>query len=77
MKKRMALLGGALLAALLSTSQVQAAEKITIGVIGSPAAGAWPWSIAQEEGFFKKAGIQPDFVYVPSAPGLMQQLIAG
>ena len=77
MKKRLALLGGALLAALLFTSQAQAAEKITIGVIGSPAAGAWPWSIAQEEGFFKKAGIQPDFIYVPSAPGLMQQLIAG
>jgi NitT/TauT family transport system substrate-binding protein len=73
----MALLGAALLAALSLTVPAQAAEKISIGIIGSPAAGAWPWAIAQEEGFFKQAGIEPDFIYVPSAPGLMQQLVAG
>ena len=77
MRQRMALLGAALLAALSLTVPAQAAEKISIGIIGSPAAGAWPWAIAQEEGFFKQAGIEPDFIYVPSAPGLMQQLVAG
>jgi len=77
MKQRMALLGPALLAALLLTVPAQAAEKISIGVIGGPAAGAWPWAIAEDEGFFKQAGIEPDFIYVPSAPGLMQQLVAG
>lgn len=77
MRQTMALLGAALLAALFLTAPTQAAEKISIGIIGSPAAGAWPWAIAQEEGFFKQAGIEPDFIYVPSAPGLMQQLIAG
>jgi NitT/TauT family transport system substrate-binding protein len=76
MRQRIALLGAALLAALL-TVPAQATEKISIGIIGSPAAGAWPWAIAQEEGFFKQAGIEPDFIYVPSAPGLMQQLVAG
>jgi NitT/TauT family transport system substrate-binding protein len=77
MKQRMALLGAALLAALLLAVPAQAAEKISIGVIGGPAAGAWPWAIAEDEGFFKQAGIEPDFIYVPSAPGLMQQLVAG
>jgi NitT/TauT family transport system substrate-binding protein len=77
MRQRMALLGAALLGALLLGVPAQAAEKISIGVIGGPAAGAWPWAIAQEEGFFQQAGIEPDFVYVPSAPGLMQQLVAG
>jgi len=77
MKRRMALLGGALVAGLLFAASAQAAEKVTIGVIGSPAAGAWPWAIAQQEGFFKQAGIEPDFIYVPSAPGLMEQLVAG
>jgi NitT/TauT family transport system substrate-binding protein len=76
MRQAMALLG-ALLAAALLTAPSQAAEKISIGIIGSPAAGAWPWAIAQDEGFFKQAGIEPDFIYVPSAPGLMQQLVAG
>lgn len=77
MRQRMALLGAALLAALLLAVPAQAAEKISIGIIGGPAAGAWPWAIAQDEGFFKQAGIEPDFIYVPSAPGLMQQLLAG
>ena len=77
MKQRMALLGAALLAVPVLTAPAQAAEKISIGIIGGPAAGAWPWAIAQEEGFFKQAGIEPDFIYVPSAPGLMQQLVGG
>ena len=74
MRQTMALLGATLLAALLLATPTQAAEKISIGIIGSPAAGAWPWAIAQEEGFFKQAEIEPDFIYVPSAPGLMQTL---
>jgi len=77
MRQTIALLGAALLAALLLTAPTQAAEKISIGIIGGPAAGAWPWAIAEEEGFFKQAGLEPEFIYVPSAPGLMQQLVAG
>jgi NitT/TauT family transport system substrate-binding protein len=67
----------ALCAALALAAPAHAAEKISIGIIGGPAAGAWPWAIAQQQGFFKQAGIEPDFVYVPSAPSLMQQLVAG
>lgn len=77
MRQTMALVGAALVAALMFSAPTQAAEKISIGIIGSPAAGAWPWAIAEQEGFFKQAGIEPDFIYVPSAPGLMQQLVAG
>ncbi len=77
MKQRVALLGAALLAAPLLAAPARATERISIGIIGSPAAGAWPWAIAEDEGFFKQAGIEPDFIYVPSAPGLMQQLVAG
>jgi len=77
MRQTLALIGAALVAALLLTAPTQAAEKISIGIIGSPAAGAWPWAIAQSEGFFTQAGIDSDFIYVPSALGLMQQLIAG
>jgi len=77
MRQGMALLGAALLATFLLAVPTQAAEKISIGIIGGPAAGAWPWAIAQDQGFFKQAGIEPDFIYVPSAPGLMQQLVAG
>jgi ABC-type nitrate/sulfonate/bicarbonate transport system substrate-binding protein len=55
----------------------RAAETITIGLIGSPNSGGWPWYIAQEQGYFAAAGIAPDFIYVPTAPGLVQQLVAG
>ena len=64
-------------AAISVTFTAQAAEKISIGIIGAPGASSWLYYIAQAKGFFADAGIDPDFVYVPSAPGLMQQLVAG
>jgi NitT/TauT family transport system substrate-binding protein len=55
----------------------QAAEKLAIGLIGSPDTGGWLYYIAVHEGYFAKAGIEPDFIYVPTAPGVMQQLVSG
>lgn len=70
-------LWAALCAAVAVAFPAQAAEKVSIGIIGAPGAGSWLYYIAQAKGFFTDAGIVPDFVYVPSAPGLMQQLVAG
>lgn len=64
-------------AMICGTCAAQAAEKISIGIIGAPGATSWLYNIAQTQGFFTDAGLDPDFVYVPSAPGLMQQLVAG
>jgi NitT/TauT family transport system substrate-binding protein len=77
MNARTVALWATLCAAISITFPAQAAEKISIGIIGSPGASSWLYYIAQAEGFFADAGIDPDFVYVPSAPGLMQQLVAG
>ncbi|HEY2527081.1 MAG TPA: ABC transporter substrate-binding protein [Xanthobacteraceae bacterium] len=77
MNARTFALWAALFAAIAVTLPVQAAEKMSIGIIGAPGASSWLYHIAQAEGFFADAGIDPDFVYVPSAPGLMQQLVAG
>ena len=81
MKTKTLALCAAFCAALCSAGSLaapaQAAEKISIGIIGGPGGGAWEYYIAQQEGYFAKAGIDPDFIYVPSAPGLMQQLVAG
>lgn len=54
-----------------------AADKVSIGLIGSPDSGGWLYFIGVDKGFFAKAGIDPEFIYVPTAPGLMQQLVGG
>ena len=60
-----------------SIQPAQATEKLTIGMIGSPDTGGWLYYIAVHEGYFAKEGIEPDFIYVPTAPGVMQQLVSG
>jgi NitT/TauT family transport system substrate-binding protein len=60
-----------------SIQPARAAEKLTIGMIGSPDTGGWLYYIAVHEGYFAKEGIEPDFIYVPTAPGVMQQLVSG
>jgi len=64
-------------AALAVASPARALEKVTIGLIGSPDTGGWLYYIGVSKGFFAAQGIEPDFIYVPTAPGLMQQLVAG
>jgi NitT/TauT family transport system substrate-binding protein len=54
-----------------------AAETIQTGMIGAPNAVAWPWYIGIEKGLFAAEGINLDLIYVPTAPGLVQQLAAG
>lgn len=66
-----------LLAALAPLAPARAADKISIGLIGSPDSGGWLYFIGVKQGFFAAHGIEPDFVYVPTAPGVMQQLVAG
>ena len=62
---------------LASVSRAHAAEKLTIGLIGSPDSGGWLYYIALHEGYFAQEEIEPDFIYVPTAPGVMQQLVSG
>lgn len=54
-----------------------AAETIQTGMIGAPNAVGWPWYIGIEKGLFTAEGINLDLIYVPTAPGLVQQLAAG
>jgi NitT/TauT family transport system substrate-binding protein len=55
-----------------------AADKVVVtGVLGSYTSGVWPFLIAVKKGFFARHGIKPDVVFVPTAPGLVQQLSAG
>jgi ABC-type nitrate/sulfonate/bicarbonate transport system substrate-binding protein len=67
----------ALVALWLSAPVAGAAEKFEAGLLGSPNSAGWIWYIAQAEGFFAKANLEPDIIYVPTPAGLMQQLAAG
>lgn len=63
-------------ASLLAT-RVDAAEKIATGFVGSPTSSGWGWFIGMQKGYFAEVGIEIDPVFVPSAPGIVQQLSAG
>jgi NitT/TauT family transport system substrate-binding protein len=70
-------IAAALLALWISAPIAGAAEKFEAGLLGSPNSAGWIWYIAQAEGFFAKANLEPDIIYVPTPAGLMQQLAAG
>ena len=54
-----------------------AADKFEVGLLGSANSAEWPWYIAEDKGFLAQAGLAPEFIYVPTPSGLMQQLAAG
>ena len=66
-----------LVALWLSAPLASAAEKFEAGLLGSPNSAGWIWYIGEAEGFFAKANLEPDIIYVPTPAGLMQQLAAG
>ena len=70
-------IAAAIAALWLSAPIASAAEKFEAGLLGSPNSAGWIWYIAQAEGFFAKANLEPDIIYVPTPAGLMQQLAAG
>jgi NitT/TauT family transport system substrate-binding protein len=55
----------------------QAAEKIATGIVGAAVAPAWPFLIAADNGLFAAAGVEPDIIFGPTAPGILQELAAG
>src|ERR1700720_2276254 len=76
-KHRFGIVLCAALAAVALAAPASALEKITTGLIGSPNSGGWPYYIGIEKGYFAAAGIEPELIYVPTAPGLVQQLVGG
>ncbi|HEY6259792.1 MAG TPA: ABC transporter substrate-binding protein [Xanthobacteraceae bacterium] len=55
----------------------RSADPVVTGVLGSYTSGVWPFLIGMKKGFFARHDIRPDVVFVPTAPGLVQQLAAG
>jgi ABC-type nitrate/sulfonate/bicarbonate transport system substrate-binding protein len=53
-----------------------AADTIETGLIGAANSVEWPFYIGIQKGFFADAGVTLDVIYVPTAPGLVQQLAA-
>ena len=63
--------------ATFGSAAVHAEETVVTGVLGSYTSGVWPFLIGMKKGMFARHGIKPDVVFVPTAPGLVQQLAAG
>jgi NitT/TauT family transport system substrate-binding protein len=57
-------------------SPAMAADKITVGAVGSPTAIYWPFFVGQAKGFFATENLELDTVYAQSSAAIMQQLAA-
>src|ERR1700761_8140236 len=69
---------GAVAMACIAASPSRAADKITLGTVGQPAANLWPVLIAVDKGFFTAEDLQTDnIVFVQSSAALIQQVAAG
>ncbi len=72
---------GAALAALAwllpAVQPARAADKIVTGMVGGPTGTMWLYYVGIDKGFFANHGVELDFVFAPSAPGILQQLTAG
>src|SRR5215467_12562494 len=70
-------IGLILASTLLSGSGTEAAEKIVVGITGTPNALAWPFYIAIEKGFFAAEDITVDKMFAPSSAAVILQATAG
>jgi len=69
--------GLVLASALLSGSGTEAAEKVAVGVTGTPNALAWPFYIAMAKGFFAAEDITVDKIFAPSSAAVILQATSG
>jgi ABC-type nitrate/sulfonate/bicarbonate transport system substrate-binding protein len=63
--------------AALRIAPVEAAEKVTVGIVGGYNAFVWPASIAEARHLYAAHGVEPEVIFMPSSPGMLQQLAAG
>jgi ABC-type nitrate/sulfonate/bicarbonate transport system substrate-binding protein len=71
------IIAASLVCALAHAHAARALDTIVTGLIGSANSGGWIFYIGMNKGYFADAGIAIDIVYVPTAPGLVQELAAG
>src|SRR5579872_1650729 len=63
--------------ALFLSFRAAAAEKVVVGITGTPNALAWPFYIAIEKGFFAAEDITVDKVFAPSSAAVILQATTG
>lgn len=63
--------------AALQLAPAQAAEKVTVGIVGGYNAFVWPAAIAEARHLYAAHGVEPEVIFMPSSPGMLQQLAAG
>jgi NitT/TauT family transport system substrate-binding protein len=59
------------------TPTARAADKVTVGIVGGYNAFVWPASIAEARHLYAAHGVEPDVIFMPSSPGMLQQVTAG
>jgi ABC-type nitrate/sulfonate/bicarbonate transport system substrate-binding protein len=63
--------------AALRLAPAEAADKVTVGIVGGFNAFVWPASIALARHLYAEHGVDPEIIFMPSSPGMLQQLTAG
>src|SRR5829696_4754383 len=60
-----------------STPIAQAADTVTIGLVGSTGPTHWPIHIGLKNGYYDAEGIKLDLIFIQSSGAVLQQLAAG
>lgn len=60
----------------VASAQAQTVKKVSDGQV-SKTAPNWPNFIANDKGFFRREGVEPETIYVGSVANTVQQLVAG
>jgi len=61
----------------LPFTPARAAEKVAMGIVGGLNAFVWPAIVAQAKGFYAQHNVEPDIIFIPSSPAMLQQVAAG
>jgi ABC-type nitrate/sulfonate/bicarbonate transport system substrate-binding protein len=62
---------------LAPVTAARAADKVTVGFVGSVSPTHWPMHIGLKKGFYVAENIQPDLIFIQSSGNVLQQLAAG
>jgi NitT/TauT family transport system substrate-binding protein len=62
---------------LVPATAARAADKVTVGFVGSISPTHWPMHIGLKKGYYAAENVQPDLIFIQSSGNVLQQLAAG
>ncbi len=62
---------------LVPATAARAADKVSVGFVGSVSPTHWPMHIGLNKGYYAAESVEPDLIFIHSSGNVLQQLAAG